>query len=166
MVKVRTPDPSQRWGTFIRNHMDATAACDFFAVPTATFKLIYVFAVLLHVRRRILHVNVTDHPTSAWTARQILEAPPEEVSRLQMRDRDSTHGWEFEQMVKVLGIHQIRSAPRSPWQNAHAERFVRTIKEECLDRMILFGESSLRRALREFVEHYSWVSYCPIRSCG
>ena len=76
MVKMRTPDPSQRWTTFIRNHMDVTAACDFFVVPTATFKVLYVFVVLSHARREITHVNVTEHPTAAWTARQILEAFP------------------------------------------------------------------------------------------
>ena len=139
MVKVRTPDPSQRWGTFIRNHMDVTAACDFFVVPTATFRLLYVFVVLSHSRREILHVNITDHPTAAWTARQILEAFPCDLPRLLLRDRDGIYGWEFDRMVKALSIRQIRSAPRSPWQNGFCERVIGTIRRECTDHLIPFG---------------------------
>jgi len=155
MVKSRMPDPSQRWGTFIRNHMNVTAACDFFVVPTATFKLLYVFVVLSHDRRRILHVNVTDHPTAAWTARQILEAFPDETPRLLLRDRDSIYGWEFKQVVRVLGIRQIRSAPRSPWQNAFAERVIGSIRRECTDHLIPFGTRHLLRTLREYVAYYN-----------
>ncbi len=155
MVKVRTPDPSQRWGTFIRNHMDVTAACDFFVVPTATFKLLYVFVVLSHARRRIVHINVTDHPTAAWTARQILEAFPDDVPRLLLRDRDSIYGWEFNRMVKALKVHQIRSAPRSPWQNAFAERVIGSIRRECTDHIIPFGRRHLIRTLREYVDYYN-----------
>ncbi len=155
MVKVRAPDPSQRWGTFIRNHMDVTAACDFFVVPTATFKVLYVFVVLSHARRRILHVNVTEHPTAAWTARQILEAFPEDVPRLLLRDRDGIYGWEFDRMMRALRIRQIRSAPRSPWQNAFAERVIGSIRRECTDHMIPFGRRHLLRTLREYVEYYN-----------
>ncbi len=155
MVKSRKPDPSQRWGTFIRNHMGVTAACDFFVVPTATFKLLYVFVVLSHARRRILHVNVTDHPTAAWTARQILEAFPDDIPRLLLRDRDGIYGWEFQQMVKALGIRQIRSAPRSPWQNAFAERVIGPIRRECTDHLIPFGRRHLLRAIRDYVAYYN-----------
>ena len=155
MVKARKPDPSQRWGTFIRNHMDVTAACDFFVVPTATFKVLYVFVVLSHSRRQILHVNVTEHPTAAWTARQLIEAFPFEVPRLLLRDRDRIYGWEFEQMVKALGIRQILSAPRSPWQNAFAERVIGTIRRECTDRIIPFGRRHLLRTVSEYVEYYN-----------
>ena len=155
MVKVRTPDPSQRWGTFIRNHMDVTAACDFFVVPTATFKLLYVFVVLSHARRETLHVNVTDHPTAAWTARQILEAFPGEVPRLLLHNRDRIYGWEFNRMVKALKVHQIRSAPRSPWQNAFAERVIGSIRRECTDHIIPFGRRHLLRTIREYVEYYN-----------
>ena len=107
MVKVRTPDPSQRWGTFIRNHMDVTAACDFFVVPTATFRVLSVFVVLSHARRRILHINVTDHPTAAWTARQILEAFPEELPRLLLHDRDG-----LGRALDVLVEREKKVAPR------------------------------------------------------
>ncbi len=155
MVRVRTPDPSQRWGTFLRNHMDVTAACDFFVVPTATFKVLYVFVVLSHARREILHVNVTEHPTAARTARQILEAFPCEVPRLLVRDRDGIYGWEFDRMVKVLKIRQIRSAPRSPWQNPFVERVIGSIRRECTDHIIPFGRRHLLRTLREYVEYYN-----------
>ncbi len=109
MVRHRSPEKAQSWSTFLKNHMDVTAACDFFVVPTATFKVLYVFVVLSHSRRQILHVNVTEHPTAAWTARQLIEAFPFEVPRLLLRDRDRIYGWEFEQMVKALGIRQILS---------------------------------------------------------
>ena len=155
MVKVRLPDPSQRWGTFIRNHMDVTAACDFFVVPTATFKLLYVFVVLSPARREILHINVTKHPTAAWAARQILEAFPGELPRLLLHDRDGIYGWEFDRMVKALKIHQIKSAPRSPWQNAFAERVIGSIRRECTDHVIPFGERRLLRTLREYVDYYN-----------
>jgi transposase InsO family protein len=154
MVKVRAPDPSQRWGTFIRNHMDVTAACDFFVVPTATFKVLYVFVVLSHARRRIVHINVTDHPTAAWTARQILEAFPCDVPRMLLRDRDSIYGWEFGQMVNALKIREIRSAPRSPWQSTYCERVIGTLRRECTDHVIPLGRRHLLRVLREYVEHY------------
>ena len=155
MVKVRTPDPSQRWGTFLRNHMDVTAACDFFVVPTATFKVLYVFVVLSHARREILHVNVTEHPTAAWTARQILEAFPGEVPRLLLYDRDGIYGWEFNRMVDALKIHQIRSAPRSPWQNPFVERVNGSIRRDCTDHVIPFGRQHLLRVMREYVEYYN-----------
>lgn len=155
MVRVRKPDPSQRWGTFLRNHMDVTAACDFFVVPTATFKVLYVLVVLSHARRQILHVNVTEHPTAAWTARQILEAFPGQVPRLLLHDRDGIYGWEFDRMVEALKIRQIRSAPRSPWQNPFVERVIGSIRRECTDHIIPFGRRHLLRTLREYIEHYN-----------
>lgn len=155
MVQARAPDPSHRWGTFIRNHMNGTAACDFFIVPTATFKLLYVFVVFSHGRREILHVNVTDHPTAAWAGRQILEAFPGEVPRLLLHDRDGIYGFEFNRTVKALGIRQIRSAPRSPWQNAFVERVIGTLRRECTDHVIPFGRRHLLRTLREYVEYYN-----------
>ena len=132
-----------------------STACDFFVVPTATFKVLYVFVVLSHARRRILHVNVTEHPTAAWTARQLLEAFPGDVPRVLLRDRDSIYGWEFERMVNALGIRQIRSAPRSPWQNGFCERVIGTLRRECTDHVILFGRRHLLRTLREYVEYYN-----------
>jgi transposase InsO family protein len=155
VVKVRAPDPSQRWGTFIRNHMDVTAACDFFVVPTATFKLLYVFVVLSHSRRRIVRINVTDHPTAAWTASQLLEVFPCDVPRILLRDRDSIYGWEFGQMVNALKIREIRSAPRSPRQNTYCEWVIGTLRRECTDHVIPLGRRYLLRVLREYVEYYN-----------
>ena len=155
MVRVRTPDPSQRWGTFIRNHMDVTAACDFFVVPTATFKVLYVFVILSHARRQIIHINVTEHPSAEWTARQLLEAFPMGVPRLLLRDRDAIYGWEFKRMVKALGMKEIKSAPRSPWQNAFVERAIGTLRRECTDHVIPFGRRHLLRTLLEYVEYYN-----------
>ena len=111
--------------------------------------------VLSHARRQILHVTVTEHPTASWTARQLLEAFPFEAPRLSHRDRDRIYGWEFNRTVETLGIHQIRSAPRSPWQNAFAERVIGTIHRECTDHTILFGRRHLLRTLMEYVEYYN-----------
>ena len=127
MVKRRNAEPSQSWKTFITNHMAESAACDFFVVPTLTFDFLYCFVVLSHDRRRILHVNVTANPTAAWTARQIVEAfPYDSVPKYLHRDRDSIFGWEFRRCVASLGIEQIVSAARSPWQNAFVERVIGT----------------------------------------
>ena len=146
---------SQTWKTFVDNHVHDIVAIDFFTVPTVTFRVLYVFVVLSHVRREILHVNVTEHPTAAWTARQILEAFPGDVPRLLLRDRDSIYGWEFDRMVKALKIRQIRSAPRSPWQNPFVERVIGSIRRECTDHVIPFGRRHLLRVLREYVDYYN-----------
>ena len=125
MVKRRDHGPSQTWRTFIANHLRETAACDFFTVPTATFRVLYCFVVLSLDRRRIVHVNVTEHPTAGWTARQLLEAfPGRLVPRFLMRDRDSIYGWEVARTIEMLGIREVVSAPRSPWQNSFVERVI------------------------------------------
>jgi len=156
MVKRRNTEPSQSWKSFIANHMAESAACDFFVVPTLAFDLLFCFVVLSHDRRRILHVNVTANPTAIWTARQLVEAFPF-VSKPKYlhRDRDSIFGWEFQRCVESLGIEQIVSAPRSPWQNAFAERVIGTIRRECTDHIIPLSESHLRRVLLEYVEYYN-----------
>ena len=100
-------------------------------------------------------MNVTDHPTAAWTARQILEAFPGDVPRLLLHDRDGIYGWGFDRMMKVLEIRQIRSAPRSPWQNAYVERVIGSIRRECTDYLIPFGQRHLLRKLSEYVEYYN-----------
>ncbi len=123
--------PSTTWGTFLRLHLAGTLAVDFLTVPTVTFDVLYVFFILSLERRRILHVNVTAHPHAAWTAQQIVEAvgPDVEVVRL-VRDRDSIYGSAFDARVRNLGIEQLVIAPRSPWQNGYAERFVGTLRED------------------------------------
>ncbi len=135
--------------------LDVTAACDFLVAPTLTFNVLYVFVVLSHARREILHVNVTEHPTAAWMARQILEAFPGEVSRLLLHDRDGIYGWEFEEMVRALKIREVRSAPRSPWQNPFVERVIGSIRRECTDHIIPFGRRHLLRTLHEFADYYN-----------
>ena len=119
--------PSQTWGTFVRNHTAGTIAIDFFTVPTVTFGVLYVLFVLSLERRRVIHVNVTEHPTAEWAAQQIVEAvgPDAAVTRL-IRDRDAIFGAAFDRRVENLGLKQFRTAPRSPWKNGFAERWVGT----------------------------------------
>jgi len=157
MVRAKGKPPSQTWLTFLRNHMATTAACDFFTVPTATFKVLYCFVVMSLDRRRILHINLTDHPTAEWTARQLLEAFPGGgfVPRFLMRDRDASYGWEVWRAVKAMGITEIASTPRSPWQNPFVERVIGSIRRECTDHVIALGEAHLRWVLNEYVAYYN-----------
>jgi len=149
--------PSQTWRTFLRNHLRTTAACDFFVVPTATFRLLFCFVILSHDRRRIVHFNVTAHPTAAWTAQQIVEAFPGEKTepRYLLRDRDSIYSDWFRHRVSRLGIKEIVTAPQSPWQNPYAERVIGSIRRECLDHLIVLGENQLRQILRGYVRYYN-----------
>ena len=118
MVRRRNP-PSQTWRTFLENHVKTTVSIDFFTVPTIRFQVLYVFLVLAHDRRRIVHFNVTAHPTAEWTGQQLREAFPfEEVPRYLLRDRDGIFGADFTKEVGHLGIEEVLSALRSPWQRA------------------------------------------------
>ena len=147
---------SASWGTFIRNHRTATIAVDFLTVPTVTFNVLYVFFALSLERRRILHVNVTARPDASWASQQIVEATGlgEDIVRL-IRDRDGIYGPTFDSRVDRLGVHQIRTAPRSPWQNGSAERWIGTIRRELLDHVLVLGERHLLRMLREYVSYYN-----------
>jgi transposase InsO family protein len=128
---------------------------DFFVVPTIRFQILYVFLVLAHERRRILHFAVTAHPTAEWTAQQMREAFLwDTLPRYLLRDRDRIFGHEFAKQVKAMGIKQVLSAPRSPWQRAYVERVIGTIRRECLDHLIVFNERSLHRHLQAFVDYY------------
>jgi transposase InsO family protein len=154
MVPSRKP-PSQTWRTFLENHVKTLASVDFFTVPTVRFQVLYVFLVLAHDRRRIVHFNVTSHPTAEWTAQQLREAFPfDEVSQYLLRDRDRIFGAEFSQQVADLGTEEVLGAPRSPWQRAYVERVIGTIRRECLDHVIVFNEASLYRHMRSFLEYY------------
>lgn len=159
MVKRLNREPSLTWRVFLSNHMAVSAACDFFTVPTLTFKLLYVFAVLSHDRRRIVHINVTKHPTAAWTANQITEAFPGDgdVPRYLHRDRDSIYGAVFRRRIAAMGIKAVISAKQSPWQNPYVERLIGSIRRECTDHIIALGEGHLRGVLREYVEYYNAV---------
>src|SRR5204863_8735583 len=150
MVRSSKP-PSQRWRTLLDNHASQLVSVDFFTVPTVTFRLLYVFIVLQHDRRRVVHFNVTAHPSAAWTARQIVEAFPFDCTpKYLVRDRDGIYGIEFQRQLKTMSIDDIRTAPRSPWQNPYAERIIGSIRRECLDPVIVLNEASLRRVLRQY----------------
>src|SRR5687767_3526677 len=128
---------------------------DFFTVRTIWFELLFVFIVLAHDRRRIVHFNVTAHPTAEWTAQQILEAFPfDSAPKYLLRDRDRIYGCEFNKQVQVMGIKSVLSAPRCPWQRAYVERVIGSIRRECLDHVIVFSETSLRRTLRSYLRYY------------
>jgi len=155
MVRQRKP-PSQTWRTFLDNHASEIAACDFFAVPTATFRVLYCFVVLSHDRRRVIHFNVTEHPSAQWTAQQIVEAfPYDEVPKYLLRDNDSIYGQLFQQRVKSLSIEEVKTAYRSPWQNPFAERLIGSVRRECLDHVIVLGEQHLKRILHEYIDYYN-----------
>jgi putative transposase len=116
MPKETGKPPSQTWRTFLDNHLDSLASVDFFAVPTATFRVLLVFFVLRHDRRRVVHFNITEFPSAAWTAQQIIEAFPEDTAPTHMtRDRDGIYGEHFRGRVGGMGIEEVLTAPRSPW---------------------------------------------------
>jgi putative transposase len=154
LVRHRKP-PSQTWRTFLDNHVTSLVSVDFFTVPTIRFQILYVFLVLAHERRRIVHFVVTAHPTAEWTAQQLREAFPwDSAPRYLLRDRDRIFGHDFVEQVKAMGIKQVLSAPRSPWQRAYVEGVIGTIRRECLDHLIVFDEASLRRHLQAFIGYY------------
>ena len=155
LMPRRPKPPSQTWRTFLQNHVADLVSVDFFVVPTATFRILYVFVVLLHHRRRVVHFNVTDSPTVAWTAQQIVEAfPGDSAPRYLLRDRDSIYGGEFRRRVKGMCIAEVLSSPRSPWQNPFAERVIGTLRRELLDHVIVLSEGHLRRRLRSYLRYY------------
>ena len=154
MVRCRKP-PSQTWRTFLENHAKQLVSIDFFIVPTIRFQVLYVFLVLAHDRRRILHFNVTTHPTAEWVGQQLREAFPfDQLPRYLLRDRDAIFGDDFREQVQDMGICEVLSAPRSPWQRAYIERVIGSIRRECLDHVIVFHENSLRRTLNSYLDYY------------
>src|SRR5205814_7826345 len=141
--------------TFLQRHLADLVCIDFFVVPTATFRVLYVFVVLLHRRRQVVHFNVTDSPTAAWTAQQIVETfPDDSAPRYLLRDRDSIYGGEFQRRVKGMRIAEVLTAPRSPWQNPFAERAIGTIRRALLDHVIVLNEGHLCRRLRSYLRYY------------
>jgi len=148
--------PSLTWAAFARMHMAGTIAIDFLTVPTVMFDVLYVFFVLSLERRRILHVNVTSHPYAAWAAQQMVEAVGLDPSVVRLiRDRDGIYGAVFDVRVEHMGICQLRIAPRSPWQNGFAERFVGTLRRELLDHVIVLGERHLLHLVRQHARYYN-----------
>jgi transposase InsO family protein len=128
---------------------------DFFAVPTLTGRVLFVFVLLAHQRRRIVHFAITDHPTAAWTAQQIIEAFPDETApRWLVRDRDAIYSDVFQRCVAGMSITEVISAPSSPWQNPYAERLIGSLRRECLDHMIILSQRHLRRVLTRYGSYY------------
>lgn len=154
MIRSAKP-PSPTWRTFLDNHVATIAAVDFFTVPTVTFQVLFCFVVLRHERRRVVHFNVTAHPTARWTAQQVVEAfPYDEAPRFLIRDRDGIYGDYFRQRVKGMGIDEVVTAPRAPWQNPYCERLIGSIRRDCLDHMIVLNESHLLRILGSYFDYY------------
>jgi transposase InsO family protein len=148
MARRRKP-PSQTWRTFLDNHVQQPVSVDFFTVPTIRFQVLYVFLVLAHERRRIVHFNVTAHPTAQWTAQQLRNAFPwDSAPRYLLRDRDRIFGGDFTRQARDMGMEQVLGAPRAPWQRAYVERVIGTIRRECLDHVIIFGEAALYRQVK------------------
>ena len=154
---VRRPrrPPSQTWRTFLTNHVATLVSMDFFTVPTLTGRVLFVLVLLSHRRRRIIHVNITEHPTAVWTAQQMIEAFPEDTApRWLLRDRDAIYGDVFRRRVAGMGITEVITSPSSPWQNPCAERLIGSIRRECLDHVIVLGDRHLRRLLTAYLTYY------------
>ena len=155
MARRRAP-PSQGWKTFLRNHADGIAAMDLFVVPTISFRLLYGLLIMGHGRRQILWFGVTAHPTAEWIANQLTEACGwEQIPRYLIRDRDGAYGEIFMRRVRSIGIRDRPTSPRSPWQNAYAERLIGSIRRECIDHIVVFGERHLRHVLLSYMSYYN-----------
>src|SRR6195256_6342080 len=153
MARRRRP-PSQGWKTFLRNHADGIVAMDLFVVPTISFRLLYGLLIMGHSRRQILWFGVTAHPTAEWIANQLTEACGwEQIPRYLIRDRDRAYGEIFVRRGRSIGIRDRPTSPRSPWQNAYAERLIGSIRRECLDHIVVFGERHLRHALLSYMDY-------------
>ena len=155
-LRQRPWPKGQSWKTFIENHKDAMTAIDLFVVPTIGFKLLYGIAILHLGRRELVWTNATLHPTADWIAQQITEAFPwDHAPSYLIRDRDACYGAVFNRRLSNLGIRDHPIAPRSPWQNGYMERVIGSIRRDCLDHTIIFGETHLRRTLRSYARYYN-----------
>jgi len=152
----RSRPPSQGWRTFLRNHADGIASMDLFVVPTVSFRLLYGLLILRHDRRQILGLGVTAHPTAEWIARQLTEACGWTAApRYIIRDRDAVYGDIFIRRLRAMGIRDRPTAARSPWQNGYAERLIGSIRRDCLDHVVIFGEQHLRHLLGSYQRYYN-----------
>jgi transposase InsO family protein len=146
----------------LRNHADAIAAIDLCVVPTVTFECLFAFLVVGHGRRQLLWFAVTRHPTAEWLAQQIMEAFPWDTAPTYLlRDNDGAYGQAFTSRVRAMGIRDRPISPRSPWQNPYIERLIGTLRRDCLDYVLIYGERHLRRVLTLYSRYYNAVSYCP-----
>jgi hypothetical protein len=147
--------PTQTWKTFLHNHLNQSVSIDFFTVPTITMKVLFVFIVLGHRRRQVLHFNVTEHPTADWTSQQIVEAfADRDAPRYLIRDRDSIYGSEVRLRIASLGIEEVLAAPRSPWQNPYVERLIGSIRRDCLNHFVILNARHLKRILASYFVYY------------
>ena len=157
MSRRRRP-PSQGWKAFLHNHADGIAAMDLFVVTTISFKLLYGLVVMSHDRRKILQLSATTHPSAEWIARQLTEAVGwDRAPAYLIRDRDSIYGEIVKRRLRAMGIRDRPTAPRSPWQNGYSERLIGSIRGECLDHVIVFGEQHLRHVLRSYTHYHNEV---------
>ena len=152
---VRRGDPKRKWLAFLQNHREVIAAMDFFTVPTVTFRVLYCFIVIEHERRKILHYNVTQHPTAGWIVQQLREAFPEPCRHQYMiLDRDRKFGTEVLAFLAAAGLKAKRTSVQAPWQNGLAERWIESCRREILDHIIALNEQHLCRILREYVRYH------------
>jgi len=158
MRKYRPRRPrssSQTWKSFLHNHTKQIVAIDFFAVPTATFRMLFVFIVLAHERRKVMHFAITEAPSTFWTGQQVVNAFPFDTApRFLLRDRDGIYSSEFVRRVAGLGVEEKVIAPRSPWQNLYVERLIGSLRRECLDHVIILNERHLHGVIREYLDYY------------
>jgi putative transposase len=151
----QTPESGQRWMAFLRNHREVIAAMDFFSVPTLTFNVLYVFFILGHDRRCILHFNITRHPTSTWIVQQLREAFPFEPStEFLLLDHDAKYGTDVPSAIHSMNITPVRTGVGCPWQNGVAERWVGSCRREVLDHVIAINPSHLKRLLASYIDYY------------
>ena len=149
------PRPSQTWRTFLAHHVPDLVSLDFFTVPTIRLRVLFVLVVLAHHRRRVVHFNVTEHPTAAWTVQQLVDTfPDDSAPPYLLRDRAGIYGEAFRQRVTGMGIREVLTAPHSPWQNPFAERLIGSIRRECLDHVLVLGERHLRCTLARYFSYY------------
>ena len=155
ILRRLTRPPGQSWKTFLHNHLGQIVSVDFFTVPTIRIKVLFVFLVLEHRRRQVLHFSVTEHPTSVWTAQQIVEAFAErDGARYLIRDRDTIYGNDVRLRIQSLGIKEVLTAPQSPWQNPYAERLIGSIRRECLNHFVILNARHLKRTLSAYFRYY------------
>ena len=151
---VKRP-PSQTWKTFLKNHMGAIVAADFLAVPTFRMRVLFVLLVVEHARRKVVHFAVTEHPTAEWAGQQMVEAfANRDVPRYLIRDRDASYGHEFRRRIRSLGMNEVITAARSPWQNAFAERLIGSIRRDCLDHVVVLNRRHLTSLLKKYFVYY------------
>jgi transposase InsO family protein len=151
----RRGDPGKRWLAFLRNHREAIVALDFFTVPTATFRVLYCFFVIEHGRRKILHFNVTRHPSAEWVVQQLRETFPEAAAyRYAILDRDSVFNADVIAFLKATGLKPKRTSVQAPWENGTAERWIGSCRREILDHAIALHEEHLRRLIRDYVRYH------------